>query len=167
VCETSGSSILIHGNSNLLDASAALEELFNGPLLSSEAEVANEDGGCFSSIGTTCSTLGLVSASSLAAELNPDSSAVQIFLIGGVEGLSCGCMVAEFNEGLALGSATSHEELDLGELTVLAEELVEAILCGVERETLNEEFGLAVVLVGDSSGLSSRAVVGLISIGAG
>jgi len=60
--ETSWSLIFTKGDSNGVDSSASLEELFNGPLLGSESEVSNENSG--NSLITTL-TLWLVASSGL------------------------------------------------------------------------------------------------------
>jgi len=153
MCESSRSSVLVGCNSHAGDGTAVLEELLDGPLLGSEAKVANEKSVGLTGVSTS-SALGLVSTSSLAGELNPDGSAVKLLLVGLVEGLSSLGVLAVLDEGLAL----VVQELALGQLTEFAEELVEGVLGGVEAHALDEELGLAVVLVGNGGGVLSLSL---------
>jgi len=56
VSETSGSSILTHGESAGGNGTLSLKELLNGPLLGSETKISNEKG-VYLSIGTSSSWL--------------------------------------------------------------------------------------------------------------
>ena len=76
--ESSWSLVLANSNSYLLDGSSTLEEFLNGPLLSPEPKVSNEDS---SDVGITAVALRPVSSSGLSREFNPDGSSIEILLI--------------------------------------------------------------------------------------
>ena len=140
--ESSWSLVFSEGNSNTVDGSASLEELLNSPLLGSESEVSDENGG---HIFTTL-TLWLVSSGSLSREFNPDGSAVKGLFIGALLGLSSGSVVVVFNEGFAL----VVQELNLGQSSIWCEHTSKGLLSGIEREALSEELHLSIMLIRDS-----------------
>ena len=140
--ESSWSLVFSEGNSNTVDGSASLEELLNGPLLGSESEVSDENGG---HIFTTL-TLWLVSSGSLSREFNPDGSTIKGLLVGALLGLSSGSVVVVFNEGFAL----VEQELNLGQSSIWLEHTSKGLLSGVEREALSEELHLSIMLIRDS-----------------
>ena len=140
--ESSWSLVFSEGNSNTVDGSASLEELLNSPLLGSESEVSDENGG---NIFTTLS-LWLVSSGSLSRELNPDGSAIKGLLVGALLGLSGRSVVVVFNEGFSL----VEQELDLGQSTIWLEHTSKGLLSGIEREALSEELHLSIMLIRDS-----------------
>ena len=140
--ESSWSLVFSEGNSNTVDGSASLEELLNGPLLGSESEVSDENGG---HIFTTL-TLWLVSSGSLSREFNPDGSTIKGLLVGALLGLSSGSVVVVFNEGFAL----VEQELNLGQSSIWCEHTSKGLLSGVEREALSEELHLSIMLIRDS-----------------
>ena len=140
--ESSWSLVFSEGNSNTVDGSASLEELLNGPLLGSESEVSDENGG---HIFTTL-TLWLVSSGSLSREFNPDGSTIKGLLVSALLGLSSGSVVVVFNEGFAL----VEQELNLGQSSIWLEHTSKGLLSGVEREALSEELHLSIMLIRDS-----------------
>lgn len=92
--ESSGSSVLILSDSDVVDGAARGEVVLNGASVASEGKVSNENSVDLSVVaGAT---------SSLSGELDVDGSAVQVLLVGGIQSCSGSGMVAILDEGLAL-----------------------------------------------------------------
>lgn len=146
--ESSWSLVFSEGDSDTVDGSASLEELLNGPLLGSESEVSDENGG---NIITISLTLWLVSTGSLSGEFNPDGSTVEFLLVGTLLGLSGGSVVVVFNESFTL----VEQKLNLGQSSEWLEHTSKGLLSGIEGEALSEELLLSIMLIRGSWGLLS------------
>lgn len=140
---TGSSSLWVRGDSNVVDDSAILEELLDGPSLGSESEVANEDG------SGLCTSTGW--SWGLSGEIALHGVSVKISSVRCVISLSSSSVVSELNECLALGLTSVVEKFALYQLSESSEVLSKTVLVSVVVKSLDEELGLSGVLILDGS----------------
>ena len=129
--ESSWSLVLVLGDSDSVDGAAASEEFLDGPLLSSESEVANEDS-VHLAIVCCWSSSSWSTTWSLSREFNLEPPSVKFSFVCGIKSLSRGSMITVLDECLSLGSSLAHDELALSKFSMLSEEFSESVLSGIE-----------------------------------
>jgi hypothetical protein len=133
VAESTLSAILTNCNPDLRHIAGLSEEVSNGLFFSVETNVTAENGRSDASCARGWAWLACSFTTWLIARvLNGDCSTVEVHAVVLSESSCCVCALGVFNEGNALALSVRHDELALGELSVLREVSIKHVLVYIE-----------------------------------